>query len=69
MVKGKPTGYQSVISDVIIVGQTIQPKAKNKVAPRISFFAVGKRKEFLVNVVTAHPQLSAMILAATDKCL
>jgi len=54
---------------VIIVGQTIQPKTKNKVAARISFFAVGKRKEFLVNVVMAHSQLPTMVFAATDKSL
>jgi len=48
IVKGNPTGYQSVTSDVIIVGQTIQPKTKNKTIARISFGDVGKKKEFLL---------------------
>ena len=53
IVKGNPTGYQSVIIDSIVIGQTIQPKTKNKIAARISFFGVGKMKEFLLKVFTA----------------
>jgi hypothetical protein len=41
--RGKPTGYQSVIINLIIIGQTIQPETKNKVAARIRLFAVGRR--------------------------
>ena len=37
IVKGKPTGYQFVMIDSMIVGQTIQPKTKSKTTAKISF--------------------------------